>query len=72
VAGVLSGLSGGPAAQAGLKQGNIIVKWAGKDVPTPDAIVDLISKSEIGNAKKEKWKCFLVSSLLYCFRKVIS
>lgn len=43
-------LSGSPAAHAGIKQGDIIVKWAGKDVSTPDALVDLISKSKIGES----------------------
>lgn len=45
VAGVLSD---SPASSAGLKQGDIITKWDGKEVATPDALVELISKSKIG------------------------
>lgn len=45
VAGILSD---SPAAAAGLKQGDIITKWDGKEIASPDALVELISKSKIG------------------------
>ena len=47
VAGILSG---SPAAAAGLKQGDIITKWDGKEVVSPDALVELIGKSKIGQS----------------------
>jgi len=46
VAGILSG---SPAA-AGLKRGDIITGWNGKEVASPDALVELISKSKIGQS----------------------
>ena len=41
-------LPGSPAASAGLEQGDIIIKWDGKEVSTPDELVELIRRAKIG------------------------
>lgn len=45
---VVGVLPGSPAASAGLEQGDIIVKWNGKEVSTPDELVELIRSAKIG------------------------
>jgi S1-C subfamily serine protease len=41
-----------PAAKAGLQQGDVIVEFNGQTVNDPQAIVDLVGKSKVGDAVK--------------------
>ncbi len=49
---VLRVFPAGPADKAGLKTGDIILRVAGKDVSSPDAVIDLLQNTEPGQTVK--------------------
>ncbi|HPU35954.1 MAG TPA: trypsin-like peptidase domain-containing protein [Bacillota bacterium] len=46
---VASVVNGGPAAKAGLQQGDVIVRYNGSEVSTPSNLIDLVSDTAIGS-----------------------
>ena len=45
-------VSGGPAQQAGIRDGDLITQWEGKDIADSDALMVLIRHSQPGTAVK--------------------
>lgn len=52
---IASVVNGGPAAQAGLQRGDIVVQFNSSDVSTPANLIDLVSKTGIGSQVEIKF-----------------
>ncbi len=49
---ILEVIAGGPAAQAGIKDNDVIVEFAGVQVQTPGRLQETVEEKEIGSAQK--------------------